>query len=159
MGNVDLDSFRLELSSRLPRHTRWTLGETPLEFDFTRALAPLEPVALLGLVGREVAAEWRALRLFGEQRYGSGGGASPLLGIHEENGEIWALDAESDAPLIFVNSDQRCFIESFLVLDRALPARPSAMDQLAAKLAEIDPAGFERSDWRLLLAYLRGLER
>ena len=107
------------------------------------------------VVGSAVEEQWTSLRIFGEEDYAEGGGASPYLGVHSESGEIFGLDLEREMSQMFLlNSDIDRFILTFLVLDRVLRLGGPPEAQIGARLEQIDPGVFEHSEWRLLSDYV-----
>ncbi len=105
----------------------------------------------------EYKSEWRSILLFGEQDYASGGGASPLVGVHQDSGEILGLDLErDDEPIFFFNTDVDAFVRSFVILDAMLRERGGTpLLALKEQLEAADPSGWtKRSDWRLLAEHV-----
>jgi hypothetical protein len=152
----DIESIRQQIVTRLPVRVRWLVNGTRLDFDFSRSEAPLEPVMACDFNSATVIEkEWTSLRIFGEDDYVEGGGASAYLGVHSGSGEFFGLDVERETSEMFLlNSDVDRFIQTFLALDRVL--RPDGLPdaRIRERLGEIDPNAFERSEWRLLCDYV-----
>jgi hypothetical protein len=157
---VDLEFVRAQIELHLPTHVRWLIKGTPLDFDFSRARAPLQPLDVVDLNCDYVLEEWKVLFLFGEQDYAEGGGASPWLGVHRDSGEIHGLDVERDdeSVIFFLNSNIETFIRTFRLFDKAIHLGQVDLDMLLAKAKEIDPRGFRKSEWKDLLEYLNSEE-
>jgi hypothetical protein len=153
---TDFESIRVRIVTRLPIRVRWLVNGTPLDFDFSRSQSPLRPITASDVVGGPVEEEWTSLRIFGEEDYGEGGGASPYLGVHSGSGEIFGLDVERETSHMFLlNSDVDRFIQTFLALDQALRLGGPPVAQVGERLKQIDPGAFERSEWRLLSDYVK----
>jgi hypothetical protein len=149
---TDMESIRLQIVRRLPTRVRWLVHEDPLDFDFSRSSASLSPVTHADVNDiTTIEPEWTLLRIFGQQDYCEGGGATPYLGVHIESGAILGLDLErQDSHIFLLNSDFDRFIRTFLVFDQVLRSGSLSPAQLARRASEIDAAAFPRSDWRLL---------
>jgi hypothetical protein len=152
---TDIEPIRLEVVTRLPVRVRWLVSGTPLDFDFSRSKAPLRPIVAVDVAGGAVEEQWASLRIFGEEDYAEGGGASPYLGVHSESGEIFGLDVEREISQMFLlNSDIDRFIQTFLALDRVLRTGGPPDAQIGERLEQIDPGAFAHSEWRLLSDYV-----
>src|SRR5215471_15351631 len=137
---TDIESIRLRIVTRLPVRARWLVNGTPLDFDFSRSQTPLRTITASDVVGGPVEGEWTSLRIFGEEDYAEGGGASPYLGVHSESGEIFGLDVEREMSQMFLlNSDIDRFIQTFLALDRVLRRGEPPDAQIGERLEQIDP--------------------
>jgi hypothetical protein len=126
-----------------------------LDFDFSRAQSPLEPIRRSDLIG-EIEDEWLRLYLFGQQRYAEGGGASPLLGVDSTNGEIYGLDVEREtsSATFFLNSGVHEFVQMFLLFDGVLRFRRESVHSIPSVAEAIDSKGFAKSEWRDLAVHL-----
>lgn len=143
---TDLESIRLQVATRLPVRVRWLIRQNPLDFDFSPSQSPL--LNANDFLGSPPDSQWTALHIFGEQDYAEGGGATPLLAVHAENGEILGLDLDRDqSPIFLLNSNMDLFIKTFLELDEVLRFNRSPQLQIRECLKKIDPGAFERSDW------------
>jgi hypothetical protein len=152
---TEIEPIRQQIVTRLPVRARWLINGTPLNFDFSRSQAPLRPIATGDVVGGPVEEKWTLLRIFGEEDYAEGGGASPYLGVHSESGEIFGLDVEREMSQMFLlNSNIDRFIETFLALDGMLRLGGSLDAQIRERLEQIDPGAFAYSEWRLLSDYV-----
>lgn len=157
MAEIDLETVRTMVCSSLPVRARWFIDETPLDFDFSRAHAPLLPVQPSELLC-DIEPEWARIRLFGEQDYAEGGGASPFLGVHEETGWILGLDVEREASSIYVlNSTIDGFIETFLLFDGVLTRAHPQLETLALAAHRIDPSAFPDSEWKSFCDYISSI--
>lgn len=113
------------------------------------------PLTASDIVSGPIEAAWTSLRLFGEQDYAEGGGASPFLGVDLDSGEIFGLDVEREKSQMFLlNSDVDRFIQTFLALDGALRLGALRDAQIGQRLRQIDPGAFDRSEWQLLSDYV-----
>jgi hypothetical protein len=129
------------------------------DFDFTRSQRPLLPLLDSDLNGGDIDAQWTVLDLFGEEDYAEGGGASPLLGVHRETGQIFGLDVERESSQMFLlNSDADRFIRTFLLFDDVLRAGKLPAGDVAKRAREVDPGTFQGSEWQELAEYLKFLE-
>ena len=152
---IDVEPIRLQIVTRLPVRVRWLVNGTPLDFDFSRSQAPLRPIMAGDVIAGAVEEQWTSLRIFGEEDYAEGGGASPYLGVHSESGEIFGLDVEREMLQMFLlNSDIHRFIQTFLELDRMLRLGGPPDAQIGGRLEQIDPVAFQHSDWRFLCDYV-----
>jgi len=108
------------LAARLPARARWRLGDSPLDWDFSRAAHPLEalPEDHAQTLAAILPNDWRELLIFGEDDYAEGGGAQSFLTVHTRTGEVFGVDGERDAPVYFLSSSVTAFVETFL------PVRP-----------------------------------
>jgi hypothetical protein len=150
MDHADIERIRIELATGLPHRVQWNLSGTPWIFDFSRAQRDLLPGNTIEIVGGDVDAAWSNLLLFGEEHYD--GGRSPSLGVHLTTGEIRGLDVERHGePIYFINSTARQFIAAVGALDRTLRLGELSPYELGATLQAIDPLGYPRSDWRVLV--------
>ena len=148
---TDLESIRLQITSRLPARVRWLINGTPLDFDFSRAQAPLKPVTPADLNGLGIDDSWQHLCLFGQENFAEGGGANPYLAVDRDTGQIFGLDVERDsAQLFLLNSDIERYILTFQRFDQALRLKTLGPDRFLDELRKIDPCAFARSDWRSL---------
>jgi hypothetical protein len=149
-----LEELRLTVVARLPRRARWFLGETPWDWDFSRAARPLEPVPDDDAVSwMEVLPEdWRQMLIFGEEDFAEGGGASPFVSVHAQTGAVVGLDVERERSAAFLlNSSLPAFIETFLLLDEGMRANGKVPPALRDRIRAVDPGVFERSEWRFLV--------
>jgi hypothetical protein len=139
--------------ARLPATVCWTLSAVSWSFNFERVRSELLPATTMDAIGHAVDPDWSSLYLFGEEYYD--GGASPVLGIQLPSGEVRGLDLERDrAPVFFLNSGAREFVDTINALDRTLRLGALPAGELRSVLASIDPAGFPRSEWQPLVAEL-----
>ena len=74
---VDLQLMRSAIDTGLPRHTRWMVGDTPLDFDFAAERYGLRCLSDADVVGGPLPTEWSGCLVFGRYDYAEGGGASP----------------------------------------------------------------------------------
>jgi len=156
MTAADLEHARNRIAEELPRHVRWLLHGTPLDFDFSRSRSRLQPLSASEIHGA-MEPDWATLYPFGMQDYAEGGGASPFLGVDGISGEVRGLDVERDSSCLFLlNSNVEAFIETFTLFDRALRLGTASVNSLPSAAAEIDQQVFERSDWAKLLGFLLG---
>jgi len=154
MAIVDLEHVRTQVATRVPVRVRWVLNGTPLDFDFSRARSPLQTLESADMSG-DIEKEWTRLYLFAEQRFAEGGGASPWIGVHQKNGEVFGLDVERESTaMFFMNSDVDRFIKTFLVFDEALRLGKISLKALSSAATQIDPLGYSKSDWRVLAEYV-----
>jgi len=130
---------------------RWLIDDNPFDYDFTRALAPLEPVGERDLIG-PIEREWSYLYLFGQDYYE--GGAGSLLGIDSRNGKILGLDVERSSAIYLLNSGIGEFIQMFLLFDSVLRSRQHPVQALTSAAKAIDRKGFAGSEWRKLADHL-----
>jgi hypothetical protein len=152
---IDPDAVRRQIAARLPPRVRWQVGPMTCLFDFSRSAAPLRPITADDVTGCPIEDAWTAIDLFGEQVFADGGGASPLLGVDRQTGEVCGLDVEREPPQMFLlNSSVDRFLETFRLFDEALRLGTRSLDEVVAAAREIDPAAFERSEWRSLCEYL-----
>jgi hypothetical protein len=160
MASLDPELLRIELVTQLPVRARWIFGETPCDWDFSRAQWPLHSPSSSEFTGGDIPESWLRLRIFGEEDYADGGGAHPLLGIDYETGEVFGLDVERNALSVYIlNSSVERFIVTFLLFDRVLRLRTETVLGLAGKVYEIDPGVFERSEWRDTADYVETLQK
>jgi hypothetical protein len=153
----NLEGLRHAIILQLPAHSRWLVRETPVRWDFSRAAQPLQPIPEDDAAEwtEVLPADWRQILIFGEEDVADGGGASPLLGIHAQTAEVLGLDVERERSAVFLpNSSVPAFVETFLILDKALGPGGRWSSDLRDRLHTLDPGAFERSDWRLLVDYL-----
>ena len=155
MTPISLDQARKKLAETLPVRVRWLVGNSPLDFDFSRAQDDLRPITVSDTNGFEIPQEWQLIYLFGEQDYAEGGGAAPYLGIHKDTGQVFALDVENEEfPLTMLNTDVDKFISTFHVFDRAVGQGTLPIEQVAHLAEGIDPAAFAESEWGGLIEAL-----
>lgn len=150
---VDTEWVRHRVAESLPRAARWMIGGDALDFDFSRARAPL-----LALQASEVDFDldpaWAELLIFGRQRFADGGGAMPWLAVHGRTGEIGGLDVERSSPVLFFNSDVDSFVRTFRLFDEAARLDRLHADDLSARAQAIDPPAYLRSEWKTLADHL-----
>jgi hypothetical protein len=148
---IEIESIREQIVTRLPVRAQWLISGTSLDFDFSPSQGTLHPVTTTDVVGDTVEEQWTSLRIFGQQDYAEGGGASPYLTVDADTGEIFGLDVErTTSQLFLLNSNIDRFIQTFLALDRMLHLGGLPDADIAARLKTIDPDAFERSDWRVI---------
>jgi len=147
------------LAARLPPRARWLLGDSPLDWDFSRAAHPLEalPEDHAQTLAAILPNDWRELLIFGEDDYAEGGGAQSFLTVHTRTGEVFGVDGERDAPVYFLSSSVTAFVETFLLFDRVLRGGVGTASELAEAARAVDPRGFDRSEWRDLAQYMAAL--
>jgi SUKH-4 immunity protein of toxin-antitoxin system len=151
---IDPELVRFSVVTRLPERVRWQIDKTPYDLDFSRSRKPLRPISPEE-AGDDIAPDWASLLLFGETDFASGGGAAPFIGAHRETGEVYGLDIELDANEMFLfNSNVNAFIETFHLFDQALRLHTRKVSELDQAARSVDPAVFQKSDWRLLLEQL-----
>jgi len=156
---VSPEETRKQIAARLPQRVQWMIDGIAWDFDFTRSQRPLLPLLDSDLHAGDINAEWTVLDLFGEEDYAEGGGASPLLGVHRETGQIFGLDVERESSQMFLlNSDADRFIRTFLLFDDVIRAGKLSVADVAERAREIDPATFHGSEWQELAEYLKFLE-
>jgi hypothetical protein len=69
--------------------------------------------------------------------------------------EIGGLDVERDTSAIYLlNTSVSRFIETFLLLDQVLGQRTASPSGLGARIRELDPEAFARSEWREAVEYI-----
>ena len=149
---VDIERVRIEVADALPLTARWTLGDAELAFDFSRsrqALSTLRPSE----INFELDAAWASLYLFGEMDFAGGGGSTILLAIHAEKLEILGLDVERPSSVLFFSSSARAFVRTFELFCGVVPAGTN-LGMLQAQAKVIDPEGYGRSEWKLLVEHL-----
>lgn len=152
---IDTELTRHRIVLALPQRVRWMIHGTPLDFDFSRAQHPLREIEDRDLNGCDIPEEWTVLRLFGDEDYAEGGGASPFLGVHVETGEIYGLDVERDsAEMFLLNSNVETFIATFQLFDRALRERTLPPGEIASRAEALDPASFRVGEWSDLADYI-----
>lgn len=154
MIDVDLETVRSLIAQQLPHRVRWLVFDTPLDYDFARARAPLRPLQDKECLG-DLEDAWKQLYLFGEWDYSEGGGAHPFVGVHATTGIVYGLDVErASSQMFLINSTVDRFARTFLLFDAALRQRRIALSTLAVAACEIDPAAYPSSDWSDLVQYL-----
>jgi hypothetical protein len=152
---TDTESFRSHIVTRLPIRVRWLIKGTPLDFDFSRSLAPLKFITANDIMGGAIDDEWKPLSIFGTNDYAAGGGASSYLCVHTKTGKIFGLDLErQESPMFLFNSDVDKFIQTFLILDQALRLGSFSPQKLPTRLKEVDPDALEYGEWRLLCEHV-----
>jgi hypothetical protein len=155
-SSADIEDMREELACALPVCVRWLVVDTPVDFDFRRVERPLTLAGdVLDMSTCRAADEHANFYVFGSKDVADGGGASPLLGFDAKTGEVLGLDVERDgSPWYFLNSSVGQFILTFLAVDRTLRLGLAPVGALARELFIIDPAGYSRSEWRLLVEHV-----
>ena len=152
---MDVGSVQPAITSRLPQRARWLIGGTPLDFSFysaprhlTANMAAREgwDAAFVGQVSDMVA--------FGERDYAEGGGATPWLVVRPSDGNVFAVDAESDVPLRLLNSSLEAFINTFCLLHKYLGHNLPIPLDLHSSAQILDPTAYPRSEWHDLVAAL-----
>jgi hypothetical protein len=145
---MTIDTRRLQAAlRRLPTRRRWTVQETPMDYDFSarRRLVPLDPESYDFPLERG----WLQLLIFGEYDYSEGGGARPFLGIRNTDGAVLGLDFERDKkPLFLLNSGVDSFVRTFEALDKYLGKGRALPDDVEKTVRAIDPRAYRKSDWK-----------
>jgi hypothetical protein len=97
---MDTGSVQPTITSRLPQRARWIIGGTLLDFSFYSVPRHL-PTIMAAWEGWDAAfvEQVSDLVAFGERDYAEGGGATPWLVVRPSDGNVFAVDAESDEPL------------------------------------------------------------
>ncbi len=152
---IDASRVRATLVKGLPETARWGLKGVPLLFDFVRLKEPLRHVQPDDFVGcDDLEPAWARLLVFGARRYE--GGASPLLGVHDETGEVFGLSVDSPSEaLFFLNSDADRFVATFALFDRAFRTGEPSVDVLVELAARVDPERFKESDWHAMIEHVQ----
>ena len=155
----EIEALRVELSTRLPIRARWLIGETPLDWDFSRAKRQLKLLTSLEFPGWDIPDEWRQFYLLGEENYSEGGGASPYLGVLAETGAVYELDVERDTRpgALLLNSSVTRFIDTFYIFDQSLGQGIDSPLNISGRVRALDPEVFNQSEWKLLAEYLESL--
>jgi len=152
---TDFKAIRKHIITELPLKKRWSINNTHLDFDFSRALSPLRALGTEDFIGSIIDPQWRRLHVFGEENYADAGGAQSLLAIHRESGKIFAFDVErEDEQMFLLNSDAASFIRTFLTLNKFMFEESVQNAQIEECLRAIDPSAFDKSEWRLLTEFL-----
>jgi hypothetical protein len=127
----------------------------PLDFDFTWAQFKLDAISN-SFISCKIEEDWKTLYVFGVQDYAEDGGATPAITVDSETGNIFGFDAERSKNNIiyFINTDIDKYIASFQLFDNVLRTKITSKRQLEKELKEIDPEGYEKSDWKLLAKHL-----
>ena len=153
-GEIDLEYVRAQVAAHLPHHVRWNVKGMMVDFDFSRARAPLRVVTEDEVLGG-IDKQWQTLYLFGEEDVSEGGGARPFLGVELNDGKVYGLDVERDrSPLFLLNSDIDRFVKTFRLFDETIRYRTIHIPDLPSLAAAIDPDAYAASEWRLLADYL-----
>jgi len=153
----DIEELRLSIISHLPVRSRWLVRKTPVRWDFSRAAQPLHPLAEDDAAGWKdlLPSDWRQILIFGEEDVADGGGASPILGIHQKTREVLGIDVEREPSAVFLlNSSVPAFVATFLLLEKVLGCGGELPRDLRDRVRNLDPGVFERSEWREWVAYL-----
>lgn len=153
---IDFDLVRRKIVEGLPERVRWHVRGNSLASHFGRARSELRPISNDDLTGFEIPREWLCLYLFGDQDWDDGGGSMPFLGVHEETGQVFGLDVESESrPVYLLNSDVEKFVAMFNLFDRALRQKTVPIEQLAPLAQAIDPEVFVPDrEWYSLADYV-----
>ncbi|MCE9553374.1 MAG: hypothetical protein K8T91_08360 [Planctomycetes bacterium] len=150
-----LEVILATIGAGLPRHVRWTVNGTPLDFYFSTDRYGLRRVAENDVVGGPVPEEWSDCRLIGMYDCADGGGASPWIAIRESDGFVCGLDIERDGENIFIfNSSLDRFIHTFNMLDQYLRAGRKLPPDIKSQVGAMDPKMFPLSDWRKLIEHI-----
>ena len=153
----NLEELRLVIASHLPVHSRWLVRETAVRWDFSRAAEPLRPLSEEDAAtwAEVLPPDWRQILIFGEEDVAEGGGASPLLGVHAQTGEVLGIDIERERSAVFhFNSSVSAFVDTFLLFEKALRAGGLSPSDLRDRICSTDLGAFDRSEWRELVEYL-----
>jgi len=154
MGDIDLEYVRAHVAAHLPHHVRWNVKGTMVDYDFSRARAPLRVVTEDEILGG-IDKQWQTLYLFGEEDVSEGGGARPFLGVELNDGKVYGLDVERDrSPMFLLNSDIDRFVKTFRLFDEAIRYRRISIPDLLPLATAIDPDAYAASEWRILADYL-----
>jgi|GEM_PF-1820871 len=155
MSRTHLQALKSTLA-RLPRTSRWMLRDALLDFTFLSLHETLPPIGdNLLHAWAEANPVWRSWRVIGDYSYAGGGGSHPLICLRPDDAAVCGLDLEREDPVFIFNSTAERFQETFAYLESFL-AKGAALPACAEdKLLSIDSEGFPRSEWRLLVAYLR----
>ena len=145
---IDLDKIAEKVVTELPLKTQWQINDVPLIFDFAWARNKLEPISR-SFLSCKIEEAWETLYVFGDQDYAESGGAKAAITVDSKTGTIFGFDLErtNDNIIFFINSDIDKYIESFKLFDTVLRNNETSKGQLEKELQEIDPKGYQRSDW------------
>ena len=147
---IDLEYVRAQVAAHLPHHVRWNVDETTVDYDFSRARAPLRVLTEDEILGG-IDKQWQTLYLFGEEDVSEGGGSRPFLGVELNEGKVYGLDVERDrSPMFLLNSDIDRFVKTFRLFDETIRYRTIHIPDLPSLAAAIDPDAYLASEWRLL---------
>lgn len=137
------------MRERLPTSSRWPILGTQVDWTFAGTWRRIDG-RVFGLDDEAVVA-LQPFLVFGEYAYD--GGASPLVGLHENDGTVHGIDVELDSdPVYWFNNSLEAFVETFELLDSVLRNRVASVPPGLRDDAErLDPVGFEKSDWAGLL--------
>ena len=153
-NEIDLEYVRAQVAAHLPHHVRWNVDETIVDYDFSRARAPLRVLTEDEVLGG-IDKQWQTLYLFGEEDVSEGGGARPLLGVELNDGKVYGLDVERDrSPMFLLNSDIDRFVKTFRLFDKTIRYRRIRIPDLPSLAAAIDPDAYASSEWRHLADHL-----
>jgi len=158
MQLIDAKVIEVAILAGLPAQARWTIGGTPLDYDFSAARHGLRTLPDYVLEGGDPA--WSELLVFGDYDYAEGGGAHPWLCVHQRHGTIHEFDPElEERPVSLLNSSIDQFIKTFLFLDEYLAENKRGQLPLDCerRVQEIDPEAYQKSDWRLLVEHIRSM--
>lgn len=152
---MDIGSVQPAITSRLPQRARWLIGGTPLDFSFYSAPRYLTAI-MATWEGWDAAfvEQVSDLIAFGERDYAEGGGATPWLVVRLSDGNVFALDAESDMPLRLLNSSLEAFVNTFCLLHQYLGHNSPIPPDLHSAVQIVDPMAYPRSEWHDLVAAL-----
>jgi hypothetical protein len=150
---LDIAAIQAVIVAGLPIRTRWMLGGTPLDFDFSHARRGLRAVAREDIVG-DLDEAWADLLVFGLCDFSEGGGASPWITIRESDGSVCGLDVEREPAVFDYNSSLEQFIQTFVLLDQCLSRCEPLLPGVASGVREIDPDSYPSSEWRSLVDYV-----
>jgi hypothetical protein len=129
--------------------SRWPILGTRVDWTFTGTWQRIDGESF-GLHDEAVVA-LQPFLVFGE--YAFDGGASPLVGLHEDDGTVHGIDVELGSdPVIWFNNSLEAFVATFGLLDPVLRS-PGALvpPGLRDDAERLDPDRFEKSDWAGLL--------
>lgn len=155
---IDVDAVRSAIVDGLPARARWMLGEIPLGFDFSVGRGGPRPLSDEDVYGG-LEESWADLLVFGECNYADGGGARPWLAIRRADGAVCSLDVEARDAISVYNTSIERFIRTFALLDSSLGAGRPLPPETEDRVREIDPEGYDSSEWCGLIDHVRDCER
>jgi len=127
-----------------------------IDFDFQRSQRELRRVSDADVVGG-LEAEWSTLWVIGKLDVAEGGGAQPYIVIRPTDGSVCGLDVEANPgeEIRYFNSTIDRFVQAFRLLESHLAAGRSVPPEVEAKIRDVDPTVYPKSEWKLLLDHVR----
>ena len=154
---IDLKQVKQVVRNELPPKARWVIAEMYADYDFGDEASSLQPVSEKDffLAGARMPEEWSKLRKFGELDFCEGGGAMPLLTIHEEDGRVYGLQVDREGDEVYLyNSSITHFANIFKLLHPYFSTERKIPSDLAEQVRQADPQSFDQSEWKSLLEYV-----